>query len=107
MPRGIVAGAIPGFAFETARARLAPGGAVVLFSDGVTEAVSPSGELFGHDRLRTTLESTGQIPALDRVAAIRGAVQDFTEAPARRMTSRAWSSHGQWRIRSRPPEIGR
>jgi len=78
MPRGIVVGAIPGFAFETARARLAPGGAIVLFSDGVTEAVSPAGELFGHDRLTTMLASAGRISALDRVAAIRAAVQDFT-----------------------------
>ena len=50
MPRGIVVGAIPGFTFESARARLAPGDALVLFSDGVTEATSPEGELFGAER---------------------------------------------------------
>lgn len=78
MPRGIVVGAIPGFAFETARARLAPAAAIVLFSDGVTEAVSPTGELFGHDRLMTTLEIAGRVSARERIAVIRGAVQDFT-----------------------------
>ena len=48
-------GAIPAFVFETARTRLAPGEALVLFSDGVTEARSPAGELFGTDRLRDVL----------------------------------------------------
>jgi phosphoserine phosphatase RsbU/P len=77
MPRGIVVGAVPGFAFETARARLAPAETIVLFSDGVTEAGKPTGELFGHDRLTSTLESTGSMPALGRVEAIRAAVRAF------------------------------
>ena len=74
MPRGLVVGAIPGFAFETARVRLAPGEALVLFSDGVTEARSPSGELFGQARLLATLEAQGELAAVERVAGIRDAV---------------------------------
>jgi sigma-B regulation protein RsbU (phosphoserine phosphatase) len=77
MPRGIVVGAIPGFVFETARARLAAGDAIVLFSDGVTEARSPTGELFGHARLTDCLEGSGDVAALDRVEAIRAAVGEF------------------------------
>jgi serine phosphatase RsbU (regulator of sigma subunit) len=77
MPRGIVVGAMPGFAFESARVRLAPGDALVLFSDGVTEARSPEDELFGHARLTGTLESTGDVAAVDRVEAIRAAVRAF------------------------------
>ena len=77
MPRGIVVGAMPGFAFESARARLAPGDTLVVFSDGVTEARDPGGELFGQTRLRAALESAGQVPAVARLEAIRGAVEAF------------------------------
>ena len=77
MPRGIVVGAMPGFAFESARARLAPGDALVLFSDGVTEARSPDDELFGLARLTVALESEGEVAAVDRLEAIRAAVQAF------------------------------
>ena len=77
MPRGIVVGAIPGSAFESARARLAPGDAIVLFSDGVTEATSPAGELFGLARLTAAVEATGAVPAFALVEAIRGAVAAF------------------------------
>jgi sigma-B regulation protein RsbU (phosphoserine phosphatase) len=77
MPRGLVVGAMPAFAFESARARLAPGDTLVLFSDGVTEATSPSGELFGEARLRGVLEEAGPSSAPDLVGRVRGAVSAF------------------------------
>lgn len=77
MPRGLVVGALPGFAFESARARLAPGDALVLFSDGVTEARSPSGELFGEARMRSVLEDAGPSSASGLVERVRGAVSAF------------------------------
>jgi sigma-B regulation protein RsbU (phosphoserine phosphatase) len=77
MPRGLVVGAIPGFTFESARARLAPGDTLVLFSDGVTEARSPSGELFGDARLRGVLEEAGPSTAPDLVERVRGGVSAF------------------------------
>jgi phosphoserine phosphatase RsbU/P len=77
MPRGLVVGAMPGFAFESARARLAPGDALVLFSDGVTEARSPSGELFGEARLRGALDGASGLPAAGLVEAVRAAVAAF------------------------------
>ncbi len=78
MPRGIVVGAVPGFTFESARTRLAPGDAVVLFSDGVTEATSPEGELFGAGRLQAVLEGTERSGALAQIDTIREAVRAFT-----------------------------
>jgi sigma-B regulation protein RsbU (phosphoserine phosphatase) len=77
MPRGLVVGAMPGFTFESARGRLAPGDAVVLFSDGVTEATSPTGELFGEARLRATLECAGGASAPDLIQRVLGAVSEF------------------------------
>ena len=79
MPRGIVVGAIQGFCFQTSRMTLGPGDAIVLFSDGVTEASNPTGELFGLARLTSALENAGDVAALKRVAAIRAAVRAFTD----------------------------
>jgi phosphoserine phosphatase RsbU/P len=80
MPRGIVVGPIPGFTFESARTRLAPGDALVLFSDGVTEASNLEGELFGAGRLQAVLEGAEGTGALAQIDAIRRAVHLFAES---------------------------
>lgn len=41
--------------YEEVVTRIEPGETIVFFSDGVTEAREPSGEMFGLDRLRTAL----------------------------------------------------
>jgi serine phosphatase RsbU (regulator of sigma subunit) len=60
--RGIPLGAVKGPAFskslEESEVALAPGDAVVLFTDGVNESFDPAGaEQFGFDRLRKTVET--------------------------------------------------
>lgn len=77
MPRGLVVGAFPGFGYEQARARLQPGDALVLFSDGVTEARSPEGELYGEARLRFELERDGGAGAGARITRVRDSVRAF------------------------------
>ena len=44
-----------GFAYRGAIVTLRPGEALCVVSDGVTEALAPSGELFGHARLESKL----------------------------------------------------
>jgi serine phosphatase RsbU (regulator of sigma subunit) len=44
------------FEFERHEISLCPGDRVVLFSDGVSEARSPSGELYGVERVARVLE---------------------------------------------------
>ena len=61
--------AVPGFPYAGARCRLRPGELLCLMSDGVTEAQSPSGELYGPARV---LRLVG---ALDRRAGARQVVQ--------------------------------
>jgi serine phosphatase RsbU (regulator of sigma subunit) len=78
MPRGIVIGVIPGFVFETARARLGLGDALLLFSDGVTEARSVGGELFGIERLERLLTEHVDADAAGLVRAVRRAVDEFS-----------------------------
>ena len=52
-------GAVEVVDWHPARVELAPGDVLVLFTDGVLDAVLPNGERFGEQRLRRMAESTG------------------------------------------------
>ena len=55
---GLPLGPFPDHRYETAVAVLEPGDTLVLFTDGVTETMSPDHELFGIERLQDTLKGT-------------------------------------------------
>ena len=59
---------------------LTPGDALVLFTDGVTEA-RRDGILFGDDRLRELLSGLAGRPAAEIAAAIEGAAIAFQGGP--------------------------
>ena len=52
---GLVLGAMPGAKYRTGEVALAPGDAIYLYTDGVTEQTDPHGELFGEARLQAFL----------------------------------------------------
>jgi serine phosphatase RsbU (regulator of sigma subunit) len=56
---------------------LLPGDLLLLYTDGVTEAVNPHGEEFGAARLEETVRQNAHLAAKDVVRAVRQAVQDF------------------------------
>jgi hypothetical protein len=56
---------------------LAPGDIVVLYTDGITDAQSASGERFGDRRLLAAIEAARAGSAPDVVDSIRGAVDRF------------------------------
>jgi serine phosphatase RsbU (regulator of sigma subunit) len=58
MALGIMADAT----FEEQQVELAPGDALIVYSDGVTEAMNPSGDFFGEERLRAALRGTAGQP---------------------------------------------
>jgi CHASE2 domain-containing sensor protein/serine phosphatase RsbU (regulator of sigma subunit) len=58
---------LEGHRYAAAAHGLVPGDTLCLFTDGVTEAMSPSGELYGRERLRAVLESTLNAPTVDAV----------------------------------------
>jgi sigma-B regulation protein RsbU (phosphoserine phosphatase) len=69
--------------YQESRVQLEPGDILVLFSDGVTEAVNPQDEDFGDDRLANLVKSLSDRPAAEIVEAIDSAVTEFTQgAPA-------------------------
>jgi serine phosphatase RsbU (regulator of sigma subunit) len=52
---GVPLGIVEEFPFEPLHVRLAPGDAIVLYTDGVTEADDPGANLFGEQRLEEVL----------------------------------------------------
>ena len=66
---GVPLGIVEGFEYEVARRPLEPGELILLFTDGIDEARSPSGEQYGAERLaafleRAPREAPGVAPAL-------------------------------------------
>jgi len=53
--RGMPLGLMPGMSYEEKEAMLAAGDDVLFYSDGLVEAHSPQGEMFGSPRLRSLL----------------------------------------------------
>jgi hypothetical protein len=67
---GLLLGVFDQAIFEEQPARLAPGDTLVLFSDGVSEAVGPGGAMYGEERILSCLEAARRLPAagvLDRL----------------------------------------
>ena len=54
-PDGLPLGVWSTVSFSCRRAALAPGDTLLVFTDGLLEAMSPEGELFGGDRVRRLL----------------------------------------------------
>jgi PAS domain S-box-containing protein len=81
---GPLPGALPGPGdWPSRRVVLQAGDALVLYTDGVTDAVGPGGERFGHDRLLALLgEGAGGAQAL--VERIKAALEAFAGGRARR-----------------------
>ena len=76
LPLGICAGEI----YEQLSVAFEPGDALLFYSDGVTEARNPAGELFGAERLADCVRSNGADDPEALVEAIRQAVCTFTDS---------------------------
>lgn len=59
---GTPLGILPNTSFRQHTATLASPAGLLLYTDGVTEAVNPAGEMFGHERLAQWLASRAQLP---------------------------------------------
>jgi phosphoserine phosphatase RsbU/P len=78
MPVGLVETAT----FGLAEYQLAPGDKVVIYSDGVTEAATATGDFFGKKRLREILKANEGATCMQVHDAIQDAVSAFTEDAA-------------------------
>jgi sigma-B regulation protein RsbU (phosphoserine phosphatase) len=57
---------------------LEPGDVLVLYTDGATEAQSPSGEEFGRDRIVQAIKENYDKPAREMIASLQMAVLEWT-----------------------------
>jgi serine phosphatase RsbU (regulator of sigma subunit) len=74
---GIPFGIDPDRPYRIAETSLVPGDALFLFSDGITEAFSPAGEIFGEARLERALDGARGRGAAEMVAEVIGATDEF------------------------------
>jgi sigma-B regulation protein RsbU (phosphoserine phosphatase) len=75
---GLILGMFPQASYDQETVGLRPGDLIVVFSDGVSEALSATGEEFGEDRIKDVIGrdvSVGPEVLLERLLA---AVRDFT-----------------------------
>lgn len=82
-PKGVAIGLDREGKLDNARAEqeiaVATGDLLVLYTDGLTEAVGPAGEEFGRDRLIALLQAKRGATALEISAAVFGGVKQFTQ----------------------------
>jgi serine phosphatase RsbU (regulator of sigma subunit) len=77
--RGIVLGAFASIPLEERQILVAPGDLLVFYTDGVTEAMDRTGQMFGQERLQTILTANIAGSAEQVCQAILQALENFTE----------------------------
>jgi sigma-B regulation protein RsbU (phosphoserine phosphatase) len=85
---GTVVGLFDFSQYDTGETRVSPGDLLVIFSDGLTEAVNAEGDEFEDERLAACLETVRGGSAKDALDAVLKAVTDFagSEPPRDDMT---------------------
>lgn len=68
---GLPIGALPGYPFEQVTVKMEVGDVMTLFTDGVTDAMNPAGELFGQDAVDRHLAPDDPLLAADAQRAKR------------------------------------
>jgi len=74
---GTVVGLLPECSYEQAEVSLAPGDLLVIYTDGFSEAMSPSQEEWGETRLLSAVAHCDGLPAKDCIARIVQAADAF------------------------------
>lgn len=79
---GPVLGILSGVTYEQRLLRLEPGQAIVIFSDGVTEATNAAGEEFGEERLVEAVRAASGLTAAGLLARLIQAIAEFAGGSA-------------------------
>ena len=74
---GRILGTIPNTNYQTRRAQLTAGDALLLYTDGVTEAINTSENFFSEERLVEWYQRSGGIPVKKLVSGLVEEVQTF------------------------------
>lgn len=76
---GIALGVLDAIELEEKEIALETGDVIVLYTDGVTEAINPNKEEFGEDRLMQLIKEQHELPANELIKTIENVVMEFTE----------------------------
>lgn len=76
--KSVVLGAFDFVKYEARQTRLVPGDVLVIYSDGVTEAVNTASEMFGEERLEQLLKTNAGQSAETIKSRVMNAVMSFT-----------------------------
>jgi serine phosphatase RsbU (regulator of sigma subunit) len=76
-PTGPVIGLREGTVYEERSVAMDHGDILVMYTDGVTEAIDAAEEMFSEERLRETVLRNRSLPAAELIGAINAAVREF------------------------------
>jgi sigma-B regulation protein RsbU (phosphoserine phosphatase) len=79
---GVVIGIMPGVEYEEGEIVLRPGDDLVMYTDGITEAMNPDGDMYGEDRLEDVLCAHRKATAREIEERVYTNVKDFTAGAA-------------------------
>jgi serine phosphatase RsbU (regulator of sigma subunit)/anti-sigma regulatory factor (Ser/Thr protein kinase) len=106
--RGMPLGLLPGMEYEEKEVTLQPGECILLYSDGLVEAHSPTREMFGFPRLQTLM---GESAEADIVPFLLGHLGTFTgpdweqEDDVTMVLLRSVGHNGAIHLNSEPQEV--
>jgi len=78
--RGMVLGIMDDMTYDEDETVLAPGDTLILYTDGITEAMDDAGELFGKPRLKEAILAAAATTAREVIDAIIAAVKTYVGA---------------------------
>jgi sigma-B regulation protein RsbU (phosphoserine phosphatase) len=76
---GMMVGVMENAIFATASVQLQPGDILLLYTDGVTEAMNERDELFGAQRLFDAVNTVAPRTARTVIAAVRSAIKEYVQ----------------------------
>jgi sigma-B regulation protein RsbU (phosphoserine phosphatase) len=77
--KGIALGIMEEFPFTNENILLAPGDAIVIYTDGVTEAMDNNNQMFSEERLENCIAEVGNAAAKEITQSIVSRVKDFVD----------------------------
>src|SRR5262249_41617739 len=78
-PQGAVLGVMENAVYESRQHVLKKGDMLLLYTDGVTEAINPQYQLFADKRLQSCLTPHSKRPVAEAVADIRRKIADYAQ----------------------------
>lgn len=78
-PTGAAIGLVEDVPFRAEKVQMMPGDVLLLYTDGVPEAVNLQGEQFGYERLAQSLRGWGNSSAREVIQGIRQELDSFTQ----------------------------